>query len=391
VYWRTVFELRCGRKTLLDRVAHYLNAPIGGLWTRGAWAEVAGERFQVPVNAPPPPDAVLINGRWLFDGPFEFHAGPFVGTVGERIAYVACDAGLADRLTPTDLLDAGRCAELLGNVEHGPVEACMIEHVWDLINHNVKALEADWTGDRAIEGKVSSSALLLEPDSIHVAIRAHVSPTAVIDAQPGPVYVAEGARISPQTTIIGPAYIGPGTVVNPHCYIHGGTTIGPLCKVGGEIGACIIAGYSNKQHSGFLGHSYVGSWVNLGAGTTNSNLKNTYGSVRVPVNGREVDTGMMFFGSVIGDHAKLGVQQTMSTGASIGFAAMATRGGILPKFVPSFSWITDAGQAEGDPERLLATARHVMQRRDVTCSDAEARLFLELAATAAEWESSGAA
>lgn len=200
-----------------------------------------------------------------------------------------------------------------------------------------------------------------------------------------------GARIGPQTHIAGPAYIGPGTIVNPRCHIHGGTTIGPLCKVGGEIDACIIAGYSNKQHDGFLGHSYVGSWVNLGAGTVNSDLKNTYGSVRVPVNGREVDTGLTFFGSVIGDHVKLGIGQTLATGASIGFAAMAACSRMLPKFVPSFSWLTDAGRAEGDPERLLATARRAMQRRDVTCGQTEAQLFLGLARTAREWESPGSA
>ena len=387
VYWRTAFGLRCGRKTLLDRTAHKLDTPISGLWTRPGWAEVASERFQIPVNASLPVDALLINGRWLMDRAVEFHPAPFVGTVGEQIAYIACDAALASRLTPSDLLDADRAKELLSGVEQAPIEALLIDHTWDLVAHNAKALESDWSGDRAIVGKVSSSAVLLAPDSIHVGDRAVIAPTAVIDAEPGPVYISEGARIGPQSTIVGPAYIGPGTMVSPHCYIHSGTTIGPLCKVGGEIGACIIAGYSNKRHSGFLGHSYVGSWVTIGAGTANSDLKNTYGQVRVPVNGREVDTDMMLFGSVIGDHAKLGIQQALPTGASVGFAAMAASDGVMPKFLPSFSWLTPEGRSAGDPERLLATARRVMQRRGVTCTEAEARVFLASATTARQWES----
>ncbi|HUU84096.1 MAG TPA: putative sugar nucleotidyl transferase [Phycisphaerae bacterium] len=391
VYWRTVFELRCGRRTLLDRVAHFLKVPVAGLWTRDVWAAVATERLQVPANARLQPDTLLINGRWLFDRQVDFHAPPYVGTHGDHIAYIACDAPLADRLTPADLLDPKRSADLIRSVAHGPVDARMIDYAWDLVSYNAEALQADWTGDRAFEGKVSSSAHLLEPDLIHVGDRAVVGPTAVIDAQEGPVYIAEGARIGPHTYIAGPTYIGPGAVIKPHTHIHGGTTIGPLCKVGGEVYACIIAGYSNKQHAGFLGQAYVASWVNLGAGTVNSNLKNTYGSIRVPVNGRDVDTGLTFFGSIIGDHAKLGIQQALPTGASIGCAAMVASSRILPKFVPSFSWLADDGSEEGDPERLLATARLVMRRREVICSDAEAQLFITAARIAREWETAAPA
>ncbi|MHC4093362.1 MAG: hypothetical protein ACYSVY_24340, partial [Planctomycetota bacterium] len=196
----------------------------------------------------------------------------------------------------------------------------------------------------------------------------------------------EGARICPHAYVAGPAYIGPGSTVNPQAYIHGGTSIGPICRVGGEIDGCIITGYSNKQHDGFLGHSYVGSWVNLGAGTVNSDLKNTYGPVRVSLNGRQVDTGLTFFGSIIADHVKTGIQQTLPTGAVIGFGSMAACSRILPKFVPSFSWLTDAGLTEAAANRMLATARKVMLRRDVTCSEAEATLFLEVVRRAQQYE-----
>ena len=391
VYWRTVFGLRSGRKTLLDGFARCLGEPVAGLWARDWVSAVAAQRYQLPVNAPVEANTLLINGRCRPRPRMEFRPAPFVGTSGDQIVYVACDEDLARRLRPADLLDAKRSAGLLASVEHGPVEVTMIDYLWDLVASNAEELAADWSGeDRAMEGRVSSSAMLLEADSIHIGPRAVVEPTAVIDAQQGPVYIGEGVLIRPQAYVAGPAYIGPGSIVNPHSYIHGGTTIGPMCKVGGEIDGCIICGYSNKQHDGFLGHAYVGSWVNLGAGTINSDLKNTYGPVRVTVNGREMETGLTFFGSIIADHVKTGIQQTLPTGAVIGFGAMVARSGIIPKVVPSFAWLVDAGLTRGDPGRLLSTARRVMQRRDVTCGEAEAALFLEIARRAEQYEASPA-
>lgn len=387
-YWRTVFGLRCGRKTLMDRAVMQLHRAVSGLWVRDWLAAVAGERYLVPINQNVGAGTVLVNGRWLLEGPMEFAAAPFVGTCRGRILYVACDEALASRLGPQDLLDAEGSATLLQGVEHAEVEAKLIDHPWDLVANNAAALLADWQpDDRGTEGKVSSSAVLIEPDQIFIGPDAQVEPTAVVDATDGPIYVSQGARIRPHAYIQGPTYIGPGSVVNPHSHIHGGTTLGPMCKVGGEIDGCIFAGYSNKQHHGFLGHAYVGSWVNLGAGTVNSDLKNTYGPVRAALPDGDIDTGTMFYGAVIGDHVKTGIQQIIPTGASIGFGAMVAVGRVLPKFVPSFSWWTEAGDSTGDPERLLATARKMMERRDVMCSDVTTELFREIARRAPGYES----
>jgi hypothetical protein len=160
-----------------------------------------------------------------------------------------------------------------------------------------------------------------------------------------------------------------------------------MCKIGGEIDACIIDGYSNKQHGGFLGHAYVGRWVNIGAGAENSDLKNTYSPVRSPVRGQDVDTGGLLFGGVIGDHAKLGINTSIPTGAVIGFAAMAATSRTLPKFVPSFAWLTDDGMAQGKPDRLLDVATRMMVRRKVDMTDAEVELFLDLGERCKQFES----
>ncbi len=387
VYWRTVFGLRCGRKTMIDRLASRLGCSVSGLWTRDWLAAVTAERYLVPVNAPAQGDTILVNGRWLIDGPVRFPPGPAAATCRGRIVYLVCDSKLAAKLTPADLLDADRWVALLHGVDRAEISATMIDYPWDLVARNADALLADWeASDQAIEGKVSSSAHVIEPNMVFVGHGSVVEPTAVIDAGSGPVYIGQNVRVHAQACIAGPAYVGPGSVVKPHTHLHGGSSIGPVCKVGGEIDACIFGGYSNKQHSGFLGHAYVGSWVNLGAGTVNSDLKNTYGLVRVELNGRPVDTGLTFFGSIIADHVKTGIGQALPTGACVGFASMVATSGLAPKFVPSLSWLTDDGLTQADPQRLLATARTVMQRRQVVCTDAEARLFVEIARRARQYE-----
>ena len=194
----------------------------------------------------------------------------------------------------------------------------------------------------------------------------------------GPVVIDEGACVRQHACVCGPAYIGRGTVVHPHAFIHGGTSIGPVCKVGGEIDGCVFQGYSNKPHLGFLGHAYVANWVNIGADTNNSNLKNTYSTVSVPINGQEIDTGLTFFGCVIGDHVKMGIQQAISTGSVLGFAANVAGSRILPPFVRSFTWLTDRGPEEGDAERLARTAARAMERRQVSMTEAEQALFERL-------------
>ena len=151
--------------------------------------------------------------------------------------------------------------------------------------------------------------------------------------------------------------------------------LGPVCKVGGEVEGSILIGYSNKQHDGFLGHGYIGSFVNIAADCINSDLKNTYGTVRVPVNGREIDSGEQFVGLTVGDHSKAGINVSFPTGAVMGFCSSVV-GAQCPKFVPSFAWIDSGRAVRYDAARGLAIAKTVMARRNLTMSPAEERVFL---------------
>jgi UDP-N-acetylglucosamine diphosphorylase/glucosamine-1-phosphate N-acetyltransferase len=159
--------------------------------------------------------------------------------------------------------------------------------------------------------------------------------------------------------------------------------------VGGEIETSIMMGYANKQHDGFLGHSYVAQWVNLGADTVTSDLKNTYGAIRVFINGIGMETGQRFVGSLIADHAKTGIGTILPTGCVIGVAANVFTPGAVPKFVPSFSWLTHEGMTEYRVDKAIQTARTVMDRRDVELTPAGRELLVRTAEMAREIEAAG--
>ena len=162
--------------------------------------------------------------------------------------------------------------------------------------------------------------------------------------------------------------------------VRAGTTLGPRCRIGGELEASIVQGYSNKYHDGFLGHAYLGEWVNLGAGTSNSDLRNDYGEVTVTVNGRAVDTGLTKVGCFLGDHTKTGLGTLLNTGTSAGaFCNLLPSGGLLPKSLPSFtSWWNGTLRENDDVPRLLKTAATAMARRGVTLTPAHAQLYRAL-------------
>ncbi len=257
----------------------------------------------------------------------------------------------------------------------------MISYVWELVHRNSDVLTEECIGSGklgTVEGKVYDGVSMLEGSNIYVAEGASVKPGAVLDAEGGPIFIDEGARVFPNAVIEGPAYIGRKSQIKVGAKIYEGTTIGEVSKVGGEVEESIIHSYSNKQHDGFLGHAYVGMWVNLGADTNNSDLKNNYGNVKVYVDGEEVDTGSMFVGLTIADHSKSGINTMFNTGTVVGVCCNVFGGGFPPKYIPSFSW----GGAEGltiyRPDKGIEVAGRVMGRRDVILTEPVRKLLLKV-------------
>ena len=388
-HFRPVYDLRCGILTLRDKAIHYISPESASLHVRQYLAPLLSqENPGIQVNAISGRSCLLLNGRCIMTAKVAKalrNARPdtlFVS--GQEIAgaLLTGDA-LADlrNSLPTDAIDLTR----LGSVASVEVGASFVRYPWDLVHANEREIENDFVQltrkakqQPLRKGKIHKSAVLINKKRVAIGRDSLVSAGAVLDASAGPIYVGSGVKVFPTAVIEGPCYIGDGTLIKIGAKIYGNTSIGPMCKVGGEVEHSIIHSHTNKQHDGFLGHSYLSMWVNLGAGTTTSNLKNTYGSIKVYVNGSMVDSGKMFVGLTAGDHVKTGINSTLDTGTVVGPSSNIYGTMLPPKFVPSFSW-GDARHFETyDVEKALAVAVKVMGRRNVTASAEYQRLFRQI-------------
>jgi UDP-N-acetylglucosamine diphosphorylase/glucosamine-1-phosphate N-acetyltransferase len=266
-------------------------------------------------------------------------------------------------------------------IEEKQVGATLIHYPWELVNQNSAQIIADFNllgqgGD--ISGQIYESVVLLNKQNIHVGTNAKIKPGVVLDAESGPVYISNNVTIMPNSVIEGPAFIGHSTIIKMAAKIYQSVSIGEVCKIGGEVEETIIDSYSNKQHEGFLGHAYLGQWVNLGADTNNSDLKNNYGSVKVHINGALIDSGSTFVGLFMGDHSKSGINTMFNTGTTVGVMSNVFGAGFPPKQIPSFSWGGSDGLVGHDIEKALDTARKVMARRKVQMTGAQESVFRKI-------------
>ena len=206
----------------------------------------------------------------------------------------------------------------------------------------------------------------------------NIAPGVVIDTGPGPVILDNHVRVMPHSYLEGPLYVGPGSRIKAGAKIYGESAFGIGCRVTGEIGESTFGDFTNKQHDGFIGHAVLGSWVNLGALTTNSDLKNNYGNVRIDLGEGAVETGLRFVGLMAGDHVKTAIGTMFNTGTVVGFASNIF-GGMPPKYVGAYSW---GGQADAPVyglDQAMATAEVVLGRRGCRFTEAHAALFTALA------------
>jgi UDP-N-acetylglucosamine diphosphorylase/glucosamine-1-phosphate N-acetyltransferase len=204
-----------------------------------------------------------------------------------------------------------------------------------------------------------------QSDGLFVAEGVTIGSHLVTDTKAGPILLDTGSSLGPFCFLSGPAYVGAGARLIEMAVLKDGVAIGARAKIGGEIEASIVEPLSNKQHHGFLGHSYVGSWVNLGAGTSNSDLKNTYGSVTMDYGGRRVPSGMQLVGCFIGDYAKTAVNTGIFTGKAIGVCSMAY--GFVTTNVPGFTnYARSLGQVtEIGVDVAVATQARMFARRGI--------------------------
>ena len=215
-------------------------------------------------------------------------------------------------------------------------------------------------------------------ENVFVADGVQIVDPVLFDSKPGAIVIDSDVKIGPFCFIRGPVYVGPRTRISEHASIKDCVSISHTCKIGGEVESTILEAYTNKQHHGFLGHSYLGSWINLGAGTCNSDLKNTYGMVNMQYESEKVATGMQFVGCIMGDYAKTAINTSIFTGKTIGTASMVY--GFATTNVPSFVNYARTFDKVGNlpPEVIVTTQKRMFSRRNVSQRPCDIELILDM-------------
>jgi len=375
---RPAFLLGCGSYRLWD-VLERLERPVSVVVRPHLGPLVATDFPAVSQQAPPATEPALwINARAVPSaaavGSLQSLVDAAAPAVVRHEGRVAAALVPAAAPRPAEPLDFGNVAGWLDGLglPTADLELPLLDYAHDLIRYHQQILAANLE-DRLRGGDYREIA-----DGVFTADRAVLGDYCTVDHAGGPILLEANARIGPYCYLSGPAHIGVGARVIEHAAIKDGVALGHTTKVGGEIEATVVEPYTNKQHHGFLGHSYLGSWVNLGAGTANSDLKNTYGQVSMEYGGRRVATGMQFLGCIIGDYAKTAVNTSIFTGKTIGACTMVY--GFVTTNVPSFvNYARLFGQVtEASVEVMAATQARMFARRNVGQRPCDVQLLRDM-------------
>lgn len=381
---RAVYDLRLGRRTLLTTTRDAFGRPPTLLHARPLVARVTAQENDLLVNRIPEGlDVLFVNGRYVAEE----------GDVLDRLRHAIRDGENGRVFVQDDTViaawvpsassrfvqDASLTRSTFDGLPEETVEgATLIGRLWHLIDALRPALTRDFKAAVSHEvyerpgATLHESAVLVEGEQIIVAPDATVQAGVVLDASRGPIHIDEGATIMAQAVVRGPAYIGPKTQVKVGANVEG-SAIGFWSKIGGEVHDSVLHSLSNKAHAGFLGHSYLGRWCNMGADTNVSNLKNDYGEVTLydAATGAFEPSGRQFLGLVMGDHSKCGINTMFNTGTVVGVSCSLFGAGYMPRHVPAFSWGGPAGLTTYRLDKALQVADTVMRRRNRHLTDAD--------------------
>ncbi len=380
---RPVSDLRCGAMTLKEKIRFHLIEAAKDKRIDVGWfgAEDPDIRFHLRDHLAMGADVavasyedifakhdliMLINGRAIFDQSLVEAFEP-----GWHGAYLCGDDVVLASMTKER---AGELERHIGKVLPGSlfndlparqIEARLIGYPWELVGFNGKEIGRDFDvlGGAAVQTEPGSMVYLVGQDQVRIGKGVKLAPGVVIDATRGPVIIDDDVAVMANASLEGPLHIGRGSIIKMGAKLYGETSIGPVCKIGGEVAESILQGFSNKQHEGFVGHSYLGEWVNIGAGTDTSDMKNNYSNVRVRIDGEPVDSGQQFVGLFMGDHSKSGIGTVFNTGTVIGICSNVYGADYPPKYIPSFTWGGASGFVEYRLDRAIDTARRAMARR----------------------------
>jgi len=372
---RAVFDIRFGQSTFLERIIKIFPEHSVSLIVRDEFKELVSElHANIAVN----PDNIE-EGLWISSSVIWTRES--VELLSDKdTAFMKDDKLVAANLSSSDaarwISNGGPLKSELESVKFKNIEVYQCNYLWDIIKFINQSINDDASELKPVDRLDYPHTNLINPDKIFIN-SAKVMPGALINAEKGPVIIDNNAVIYGQTYIEGPAFIGTDTVIKPLTKIVG-SVIGKKCKIGGEVESSVIQGYSNKVHDGHLGDSFIGEWVNLGAGTSNSNLKNNYSSVKISLNENLIDTNSLHIGCFIGDHVKTAIGTLINTGTIIGAASMISTYGFPPVNLPPFSWYFNRKKERMDFDKFVSTAQKSKSRRNKNFTKAEKRLYKKI-------------
>lgn len=364
---RPVYDLRVGILTLGDKWLHALDVPDQK--AAGTLRNHLKGVFEEFTKSNPSEFALWINPRFI---PSQNLANQ-VKNLEENEGLITDNqliAALISHETHENWAQSGINLDDVKPREVSPDGLDILKNSWELFQVNGEQITNDIELVRRNFVRSSQNyphAIFTNNENIFIEEGAVIEPGAMLLADGGPIYIGKGARVMANAVIRGPSAICEKSVVKMGAKIYEDTTVGPVCKVGGEIANTIFHSYSNKAHDGYVGNSVFGQWVNLGADSNTSNLKNNYSTVKVVdwKTKKEFDTGQQFIGTIMGDHSKTGINAMLNTGTLCGVCCNLFSDKYPPKFVPSFSWVSGNDIVPYHFDKAVEAMERMMERRSI--------------------------
>ncbi|MCX2738598.1 GlmU family protein [Pontibacter anaerobius] len=355
-FTRPVADMRVGILTIAEKWAKHLDKPV---------AYLTQPYLPPKYKSGKGTQSLYINGAVIPDADLaaavqELKPGEALYQNGLLLALHSDNATFE---TPDEL-----AAYTSSNQKEYSADCTVIRDVWDIFLQNGEQIRSDYTlvtAGRQSQPISDKYTMVYNEENIFIEEGVKIR-AAILNAENGPIYLGKNSQVHEGAVIKGPFALGEESNVNVGGKMRGDVSIGPFCKVGGEVAASVIFGYSNKGHEGYLGNSVLGEWINIGADTNTSNLKNNYAEVKIwnyTKNGFK-NTGQQFCGLIMGDHSKCGINTMFNTGTVVGVSANIFGPGFPRNFIPSFSWGGAAGFETFQMRKVVEVAEKVMARRN---------------------------
>ena len=377
---KACFEFRISSDTFLDRIKKTFSDCKINLFVRKELRDVVSHRHpDLEVNP-----KNIEDGLWLV-GNAVWNKNIIPKNNNEIVFFddKNCIGAYLKKQSGKQFLDNNFSPKKLKSIKSKRIDIMLCRYLWDIIDHIGKNINDD-KKYFAEEGKLSENLKFFERNSKNLINsqniligKVEIQPNVVMDATAGPIVIDDNVTIKSNTHLEGPLYVGCGSTISPLTYVKN-SVIGPLCKIGGELNSVVVEGYTNKVHYGFLGNSYIGEWVNLGAGTSNSNLKNNYGKVRVQMNDEVFDTNRIHLGCFIGDYVKTSIGTKINTGSVYGPGSMIFSKDFPSKNIPILTWYTDNGMSKVSIDKFILNCQRMKKRRGVDFDIVEEQFYRNL-------------